>query len=109
MHVNVVAKGHIPVDTRAYAEQKLTRLERHANLHDVRLLVHRDTHLVPPASAEIVVHLHHTRLTASCQGASVREAIDGAIEKADEQVRRRQDRVGERKGRLGADALPPRG
>ncbi len=96
-------------DVRTYAEERLARLERHASLHDVTLTVSRDASLVPEASAEVVIHLHHYfRPAAHYQAATVREAIDGAVDRADEQVRRRQERIGSRKGRLGADALPPR-
>lgn len=108
MQVRVVARRQVPADARAYAEERLARLERHASLHDVTLTVSRDASLVPEASAEVVIHLHHVRLAAHHQAATVREAIDGAIDRADEQVRRRQERIGSRKGRLGADALPPR-
>jgi ribosomal subunit interface protein len=106
--MSVVLRDPMPEETRAYAEEKLSRLERHADVHDVRLTLGRDRGLHPPAAADIVVHLHHTRLAASCQGETVREAIDGAIARVDEQVRRRQDRVVERRGRTAADAGPPR-
>ncbi|HYA00349.1 MAG TPA: ribosome-associated translation inhibitor RaiA [Candidatus Binatia bacterium] len=108
MRLNVVTKHAVPADTREYAEQKLHRLERHASVQEASLTVDRDLALVPEASAEILVHIHHTVLTARCEAANVREAIDGAIDKADEQVRRLQERVTDRKGRVGADALPPR-
>ena len=64
--------------------------------------------LVPAASAEIVLHVHRTRLAARCEAANVHEAIDGVIDKADEQVRRFRDRVTDRKGRIRANAEPPR-
>lgn len=108
MRMSVVLRDPMPVDTRAYAEEKLGRLERHANLHDVRLTVGRGPGVRPPAVADIVVHLHHTHLAASGHAATVREAIDRAVERADEQVRRRQDRVTERKGQTAANARPPR-
>jgi ribosomal subunit interface protein len=107
MRVRVVVK-QAPPDTRAYAEQKLSRLERHAPLHDVSLTVRRDISTVPQASAEVVMHLHHTRLAARCEASSVREAIDGAVERADAQVRRRQERVRSHRGQMGAGAPPPR-
>jgi ribosomal subunit interface protein len=108
MRMSVVLRDPLPEDTRAYAEEKLGRLERHANLHDVRLTVSRDPGVRPPAVVDIVVHLHHTRLVASCQAPTVREAIDRAVDRADEQVRRRQERVGEHKGQIAANARPPR-
>ena len=106
MRINVITGRDLPADARAYAETKLRRLERHASLHDVRLTVGRAVTPVPEASAEIVVHLHRIRLAARCEAPNVREAIDGVIDKADEQVRRRRDRITGRRGRVGADAEP---
>ena len=108
MSVSIVTGQHVPSDARAYAEVKLHRLERHANLHDVSLTVNREVGLIPEASAEIVLHLRRTRLVARFEGANVREVIDGVIDRADEQVRRLHDRVTDRKGRIKADAEPPR-
>jgi ribosomal subunit interface protein len=108
MRVSIVTGHHVPPDARAYAEAKLRRLERHANLDEVNLTVELETALLPQASAEIILHVHRTRLSARQEAASVREAIDGVIDKADEQVRRHHDRVTDRKGRIRADAEPPR-
>jgi ribosomal subunit interface protein len=107
MRVSIVARHRVGGDTRAYAEQRLRRLERHAALHDASLTIDREASRVPEASAEVVVHMHHIRLAARCEAPNVREAIDGAVNRADEQVRRRQERVAVRKGRSGADARPP--
>ncbi len=108
MRVSIVTGHRVPPETRAYAEAKLRRLERHASLHDLGLTVQLATALVPAASAEIVLHVHRTRLAARCVAANVHEAIDGVIDKADEQVRRLRDRVTDRKGRIRADSEPPR-
>ena len=108
MRVSIVTGHHVPSDARAYAEAKLRRLEHYANLGEVNLTVERETDLFPEASAEIVLHVRRTRLSARQEAASVREAIDGVIDKADEQVRRHHDRVTDRKGRIRADAAPPR-
>ncbi|MGO8687382.1 MAG: HPF/RaiA family ribosome-associated protein [Candidatus Dormibacteria bacterium] len=107
MRISIVIGHHVPAATRDHALEKLRRLERHASLDDVDLTVERASPLLPDASAEIVLHLHHTRLVARCAAASVPEAIDGVIDKADEQVRRLHDRTTDRKGRIGADAEPP--
>jgi len=108
MRISVTLRHQLPADIGEYAEQKLHLLERHGtNLHEVMITVDRDPNRVPEAWAEIVLHLHHTRLVARCEAAGVREAIDGAIDRADEQVRRRQDRVQSRRGGVGADAEPP--
>jgi ribosomal subunit interface protein len=107
MRVSILIGHHVPPATRDYALVKLRRLERHANLDELDLTVERASAVLPEASAEIVLHLHHTRLVARCEAASVSEAIDGVIDKADEQVRRLHDRTTDRKGRIGADAEPP--
>ena len=108
MRVSIVTGHQVPSDARAYAEAKLRRLEHHASLEQVDLTVERKTALLPAASAEIVLHLRRTRLSARSEAASVREAIDGVIDKADEQIRRHHYRVTDRKGRIRADAEPPR-
>jgi ribosomal subunit interface protein len=108
MRVSIVTGHQVPSDTRAYAEAKLRRLDHYAHLDEVDLTVERETALLPQASAEIVLHLRRTRLSARHEAASVREAIDGVIDKADEQLRRHHDRATDRKGRIRADAEPPR-
>ncbi|MGA3183379.1 MAG: ribosome-associated translation inhibitor RaiA [Candidatus Dormibacteria bacterium] len=108
MRVSIATGHHVPPDARAYAEAKVRRLEHHANLDEVNLTVERETALLPEASAEIVLHARRTRLSARHEAASVREAIDGVIDKADEQLRRHHDRATDRKGRIRADAEPPR-
>jgi ribosomal subunit interface protein len=108
MRVSIVIGHHVPASTRDYATAKLRRLARHASLDDVDLTVDRPSPLLPEAQAEIVLHLHHTRLVARCAAPGVLEAIDGVIDKADEQLRRLHDRATDRKGGMGADAEPPR-
>src|ERR1700730_2915911 len=108
MRVTVTARKQLTADLREYAEEKLRRLERHANLHEVSLVIDRDSRRIPEAAAEVVVHIHHTRLAARAQAGTAREAIDKVVDKADEQIRRRKERVGNHKGRVGADAEPPR-
>jgi ribosomal subunit interface protein len=108
MRVSIVTGHHVPPDARAYAEAKLRRLEHYAHLEEVNLTVERETGLLPEASAEIVLHVGRTRLSARQEAASVRVAIVGVIDKADEQVGRHHDRVTDRKGRIRADAEPPR-
>ena len=108
MRVSIVTGHLVPPEARAYAQTKLRRLEHHASLDEVNLTVERETALLPEASAEIVLHARRTRLSARHEAASVREAIDGVIDKADEQLRRHHDRATDRKGRIRADAEPPR-
>ena len=107
MRLTVAGRQRLEPEVRAYAEEKLRRLERHAHLHDVSLMLDHDSKRVPEAFAEVVVHLHHQRLAAKVDGTSLREAIDRVIDKADEQIRRRRERITDHKGRVGADAVPP--
>jgi ribosomal subunit interface protein len=106
VRLTVTGRQRLPTDVRAYAEEKLRRLERHAALDDVSLILDHDSHRIPEAQAEVIVHLHHSRLAAKVDGQTLREAIDRVIDKADEQIRRKRERVTEHKGRLGADAVP---
>jgi putative sigma-54 modulation protein len=108
VRLTVTGRHRLDADTRAYAEEKLRRLERHANLHDVSLILDHDSRRVPEAMAEVVVHLHHQRLAAKVDGSSLREAIDRVVDKADEQIRRKRERVTEHKGQVGADAISPK-
>jgi ribosomal subunit interface protein len=108
MRVSIVIGHHVSPDARTYAESKLRRLDHHAHLDEVNLTVERETAQLPEASAEIVLHVRRTRISARHEAGSVREAIDGVIDKADEQVRRHHDRVTDRKGRIRTDAEPPR-
>ena len=93
---------------RAYAQEKMERLERRAPLHDVTLTLDLEPHRIPAAVAEVVVHMHHTLLTARAEATGLQEAIDRVVDKADEQIRRRQERVASRKGAPGADGEEPR-
>jgi ribosome-associated translation inhibitor RaiA len=52
-----------------------------------------------------VAHLHHVRVAAQAQAATLPEAIDLAFDRADRQVLRRKDRVTSHKGRVGADGM----
>jgi ribosomal subunit interface protein len=108
VRVSILLGHHVPPPAREYAQQKLRRLERHASIDAADLTVERPAPLLPEASAELVLHLAHTHLVARCEAAGVHEAIDGVVDKADEQVRRHHDRTTDRKGRIGADAEPPR-
>lgn len=92
MRVTVEGREHLPVDIREYAEEKSQRLSRHANLDDVSFLIDRD-HKRVRVTAELIVHLQHVRMASSAEGATFHEAIDRVIDIADEQVRRRKEKV----------------
>jgi putative sigma-54 modulation protein len=105
--VSVTARHTLTEAQRTYAEGKLTRLARHAHLHDISIVIDHESHTPRICTAEVVVHLHHVRLVARAEGATVQEAVDRAVAKADRQVLRRKDRVTHRKGHVGADGLSP--
>ena len=88
-----------------YAHTKVERLLRHANLHDVNVIIDHDIHSHRLSRVEVVAHLHHVRVAAEAQAATLSEAIDLACDRADRQVLRRKDRVTKRKGRVGADGV----
>jgi ribosomal subunit interface protein len=108
LRVSVTARRPIADRLRAYAEERVERLARHTQLHDVTMIIEPDQHGSARCSVELVVHLHHVRLVSRGDGATVQEAVDLAVERADRQVLRRKDRVTHRKGHVGADGLAPR-
>ena len=107
MAVTVTARQRLTPAVRRYAEEKLERLERHTHIDDLSLLIDCDPNRLPAASVEIIVHLYHTRLAAKCDAATVQEAIDLVVDKADRQVLRKKEKVTERKGRVSAAHPPP--
>ena len=110
MHLTVTARSRVDPTMRTYAVEKLEKLGRHdGRIHEARAVLDEDTRHVPPASAEVFVHLHHTTLRAQCEGSSLREAIDKVVDKIDRQIVRQKERVKEHKGRAaaGSDPLAP--
>jgi ribosomal subunit interface protein len=106
MRVIVTSRRPLPGPVRAHAEERAERLGRHAQVHEVAMVIDHDERGLRPCSVELVVHVHHVRLVAHAEGATVQEAVDRATDKADRQVLRRKDRVTHRKGQVGADGLP---
>jgi ribosomal subunit interface protein len=107
VRVTVVARQPIPDDIKLYAEQKLRRLERHANVLEAALTLDHEQHRLPPVTAELIVHLHRVRLSSRVEGGTLREAIDRVADRGDRQVLRRKERVTAHKGKMGADGLGP--
>jgi putative sigma-54 modulation protein len=110
MHLTVTARSRVDREMRTYAVEKLERLGRHdGKIHEARAVLEEDERHVPPASAEVSVHLHHTTLRARCDGTTLREAIDKVIDKIDRQIVRQKEKVKEHKGRAaaGSDPLAP--
>ena len=101
--VRITARQPLPDSMQAYARDKLRRLTKHANLHDVSMVIDHDIHSHRLSRVEIVAHLHHVRIAAQGQAPTLPEAIDLATQRADRQVLERKDRVTDRKGRVGAD------
>jgi len=98
MRMSISGRQRLHPGVRGYAEAKLARLDHHASLDDLTLILNFEQARVPPASAELIVHLHHTRFAVHAEAAGLREAIDAVADRADEQVRRRHDRVTSHKG-----------
>jgi putative sigma-54 modulation protein len=110
MRLTVTARTQLDPALRTYAVEKLERLGRHdGRIHEARAVLEEDDRRVPRASAEVLVHLHHTRVKARCDGASLREAIDKVVDKVDRQILDHKERIKEHKGRpaAGSDPLAP--
>src|SRR5258708_21012500 len=99
MRLTVTARTRIDPAMRAYAVEKLERLERHdGKIHEARAVLEEDDRRVPRASAEVFVHLHHTQVKARCDGATMREAIDRVADKIDRQILSHKERVKQHNG-----------
>jgi putative sigma-54 modulation protein len=107
VRVTVVARHPVPTDLRSYAEEKLQRLARHGSVLEASLTVDHEQQRVPPASAELIVHLRHVRLSSHVEGATLREVIDRVADRGDRQVLRHKERIKEHKGKVGADGVGP--
>ena len=103
--VSITLRQPLPANLHDYARTKVERLTRHANLHDVTLIIDHDIHSHRLSRVEVVAHLHHVRVAAQAQAPTLPEAIDLAIDRADRQVLRRKERVTGHKGRVGADGI----
>lgn len=103
--ITITMRQPLPGNMQDYARAKLQRLTRHASLHDVNVVIDHDIHSHRLSRVEVVAHLHHVRVAAEAQAATLSKAIDLAVDRADRQVLRRKDRVTTRKGRVGADGV----
>ena len=103
--VSITLRQPLPSNLHEYARAKVERLTRHANLHDVQVIIDHDIHSHRLSRVEVVAHLHHTRVAAQAQAPTLPEAIDLAVDRADRQVLRRKERVTGHKGRVGADGI----
>lgn len=99
MRVTVDARRRLTPALRAYAEERLQRLERHSGrVHEVRLILDGADDQQPPCRAEVLLHLHNTTQAARVAAATPREAIDLIMDKADRLVVREKERLAEHRG-----------
>jgi putative sigma-54 modulation protein len=93
-------------DLRAFARQRLERVSRFAR--DIR-----EAHLTITAEksrhvAEVTLRLDHRELVSREESIEMRAAIDGAVDRIEEQLRRHKDRrVDHREARNGAAEPTP--
>ena len=92
MQMTIGGPARLSSDVRQHAEEQLQRLERHARLHDISLILKRDAKRVM-AHAELIAHISRTRFVAQATGNNLMQAIDLAVDKADEQIRRHNDKI----------------
>ena len=97
--MNVTIYSHIvPLDQplKDYAEAKLRRLDRHFDrIVDARLEFDLDSGKSgdPMKVASLHVHVSHAVLSAKVKGRDLRQAVDLVVDKLDQQLRRRKERL----------------
>ena len=107
LRMSVVSRCRLERGVRAYAEEKLQRLERHCpRLLEARLTVEGDEHRIPAFTAEVVAHVGRAQVTARVDAATQREAIDRVVDRVDRRLLRHKDRVTEHKGHSHAGSDP---
>jgi putative sigma-54 modulation protein len=86
----------LPEAVRTYAEQKVMRLDRHfdriIDAH-MELAPAGKKSVMPVQVAELRVHVNGGILKGKVSARSVREAVDLVVDKVDEQLRRRKERI----------------
>ena len=91
MQISTTARHcELEPDLRAFAHQRLERVSRFAR--DIR-----EAHLTVTAEkfrhvAEITLRLDHTELVCREESVEMRAAIDGAVDRIEEQLRRHKDK-----------------
>lgn len=86
----------LPDPVRAYADQKVQRLDHHFDrILDARLDFRLPNHksLNPPKQAELVVHVQGRHLKAHAIAPGLQEAVDMVVDKLDQQLRKRKERL----------------
>jgi putative sigma-54 modulation protein len=91
----------LPEALRSYAEQKIRRLDRHFDrILDARLELDRASRksVDPAKTAELRIHVNGSILKGRVSAREIREAVDLVVDKIDEQLRRRKERIKEHSG-----------
>ena len=86
---------------RTYAETRVRRLDRHFDrILDAHLQFEPETGRGPgvPTTVSLRVHVSGGMFKAEVTASMVRESIDRVIDKMDEQLRRRKERLNEHGG-----------
>lgn len=97
--MNVTIHSHnVPLDQplKDYAEAKLRRLDRHFDrIVDARLEFELDSakSVDPMKVASLHVHVSRAVLSGRVKGRDIRETIDRVVDKVDQQLRRRKERL----------------
>ena len=108
MDVVVVGK-HVEVDSalRAVTQEKLQRISKFANdvrRVDVDYAEHKTRRAGDSCTCEILVHLKHHLVKGSAAAADHLQALDLALDKVEQQMRRLHERRVRRRGRTAARA-----
>ena len=104
MHVNTTAR-HCDLDPedRLHALQRLEKLRRYArDLQEAHLILSAEKYR---HTAEITLKLKHQEMVGREESTGARMAIDGAVDRLEEQLRRLKERRLDRAQRAGE--LPP--
>ncbi len=102
--MNVIIHSHnVPLDQslKDYAEAKLRRLDRHFDrIVDARLEFDVDGRksVDPEKTASLHVHVSRSLLSAKAKARDLHEAVDLVVDKLDEQLRRRKERITTHRG-----------
>jgi putative sigma-54 modulation protein len=96
--MNLVIYAHdvpLPPTLRTYAEGKVRRLDRHYDrILDARL----ELDLAARKSlAELLIHVHGAMVKGKATAQRMQEAVDLVVDKVDEQLRRRKERIKDHK------------
>ena len=101
--MNLVIHAHdmtLPATVRAYAEDKVRRLDHHFDrILDARLEFDLQTRkrLNAPKQAELLVHVQGGFLKGKATAPHLQEVVDMVVDKVDAQLRRRKERVKDHK------------